>query len=228
MEVIHSPKFSFFLTSNSGRFSPMMSKRYDPGFLPNGRFSPTKRAYCLLPNGRLSPTKRAHVEKPAAILRVARSSPTKRAYTASPNGRLGVRWRSPARHVSYQTGVQATLNASNRAAVARWRSSARRVSYQTGVQGLPSASNRAAVVRWQASPRHVSYQTGVRAPLMPRTGRRCLMASVAEARFLPNGRTRPPERSERRDSGCYGDLRRGRSPTKRVSTPTCLPVGVGV
>jgi hypothetical protein len=63
-ELIHTPKFRFFLTSDSGEFFPAISRRCGLRLLPNGRISPTKRTERLLPNGRASPTKRTGAKNP--------------------------------------------------------------------------------------------------------------------------------------------------------------------
>jgi hypothetical protein len=77
-KFIHTLKFRFSLTSNSGRFSPVMSTRYDPHLLPNGRASPTKRTERLLPNGLASPTKRTGVKNPLRFCGLTRALPVKR------------------------------------------------------------------------------------------------------------------------------------------------------
>ena len=117
-ELIHTPKFRFFLTSDSGGFSPVISKRCGLRLLPNGRISPTKRTECLLPNGRTCPTKRTDAKNPRRFCGLLLALPVKRGSLVGPvqvlwvglllNGRAGFLPNgrtSPTKRteVSYQT-----------------------------------------------------------------------------------------------------------------------------
>ena len=98
-KLIHTLKFRFSLTSNSGGFSPAISMHYTPRLLPNGRASPTKRTERLLPNGRTSPTKRTEAKNPRRFGGLPLALPVKRGSAVGwrrccgvgllPNGRAG-------------------------------------------------------------------------------------------------------------------------------------------